>query len=226
MRLYAYLKNNADLIKSDLKLYNNQKRIKVNNEFKNLSYELKTNDIVTIDDQIIEDVPFVYYVYNKPVGVICTNNENVQNNIKTITKIKERVYCVGRLDKDSHGLIILTNDNSFCNYVLTSNQVEKEYIVKVHFPITTQFMAGMNIGIIIRNRQSKPCVIHQIDDYSFSIILKEGMNRQIRRMVKSCENKVVDLERIRIGNICLNNLKKQIMKIDYLPIKMGFIKNN
>ena len=214
MRLQSFVKNYGNYTRSEVIKLQNDKRILVNNKYKLLSYNLLDNDIVTIDNKVIKKIPYSYYLFNKPVGIICTNDINKANNIKSYLNIEERVYPVGRLDKDSHGLIILTNDNNFCNFIL-SNKIEKEYIVKVKYKITDEFINKMENGISIRNKITKKCKIIKIDDYTFNIILNEGMYRQIRRMVISCNNTVIDLERIRIGNIKVNN--KELLKVDNLP---------
>lgn len=212
MRLQSYVKNYGNFTKSEVIKLQNQNRILVNNEFNLLSYNLKEEDVVTIDNKVLERIPYVYYLFNKPKGIICTNDIKKDNNIKSYLNIKERVYSIGRLDKDSHGLLILTNDNNFCHYVLEN--MEKEYVVRVKNIITNEFLDGIENGVLIRGKMTKKCVIKKINDYTFSIILKEGMYHQIRKMVIANHNTVVDLERIRIGNITLDACKGELTKID------------
>lgn len=217
MRLYLYLKNALDLTRSEVTKLNDDNRIVVNGKKVNLTYDVLDNDIVMVDDRIIEKEPFVYYLYNKPIGVICTNNKDYAGSIKNHLCIKERVYPIGRLDKLSRGLLILTNDAKFCHDVL-STHFEKEYIVKVEKVITDEFIKSMPDSIMICGKETLPCSVKKIDEYHFSIILREGRYHQIRRMVTYHGNKVVDLKRIRIGNIKLDTLEEgSYIRINDLP---------
>lgn len=211
MRLQTYVKNNGNFTKSETIKLQNENRILVNGNKVNLSYNLRINDIVTIDDVEIKNIPFVYFLFNKPKGIICTNDINVKNNIKTLINSDIRIYTVGRLDKESHGLIILTNDNMFCHDILdVDNHMEKEYIVRVEKKIDQLFINNIQKSIYIKDKKIKESIAYLVDDYSFRIILKEGKYHQIREMVKYNNNKVVDLTRIRIGSLKLEdfNLKE------------------
>ena len=217
MRLYLYVKNALDITRSEITKLHNEKRILVNENYVNLTYDVLDKDVVTVDGKIIKKVPFVYYLYNKPIGIVCTNNKEVANSIKNNIDIPFRVYPIGRLDKDSRGLLILTNDSSFTNKVL-STHYEKEYIVKVKDKISDEFIANMPKSMVLRGKDTLPCKVKKINDYEFKIILNEGKYHQIRRMVVARGNKVIDLKRIRIGNIKLNNLEEgKYMRIDDLP---------
>lgn len=214
MRLYNFLKNKYNLSKSELNNFYNNHTILLDDTKATLLSIIDTK-VLKIDNQIIDtNIELVYYMYNKPIGVECTNNTNIDNNIKSIVNIKERVFPIGRLDKDSRGLIILTNDQAICNEVLNKdNHIEKEYIVKVDKIITEEFITNMSRGVSILNRITKPCIVKRIDDYTFDIILKEGLNRQIRRMCKALNYTVIDLQRIRFGSLVLDideNCKKLI----------------
>lgn len=209
MRLMSYIKSYGGYTKSQLYLLQEENRILVNGEKKNLTYIIRDGDLVTVDNKIIEKVNNIYYIYNKPIGVVCTNDLNVKGNILTTLNLKNRVFCVGRLDKDSHGLIILTNDGLFSNKIINGkNHIEKEYLVKVKDIITVDFITKMQESVVIRGRSTKKCIVNKVDDFSFKIILTEGMYRQIRKMVKINGNSVADLYRIRIGNILIDNLKE------------------
>ena len=216
MRLYSYLKNNANLTKSELMLLKNENKILVNGKITDLLYEVEPNDLVTIDGTVITEVRKVYYLYNKPIGIECTNSSNKTNTLKSLD-IKERIFSLGRLDKDSHGLLILTNDGKLSNQLMNaSSHVEKEYIVKVEKPITLEFLDKMANGVVIDNKITRKAQISKIDDYTFDIIINEGRNRQIRKMTKACLNKVIDLERIRIGKVLLGDLEVgQIKEVDF-----------
>jgi len=161
---------------------------------------------------------FVLLAYNKPVGVECTTDKDNKDNIIKALGYKERVFYIGRLDKNSRGLILLTNDGMLCNSIAKSvNNHEKEYIVKVNKKITDEFLDKMSRGVRLHetrngkdiiNTVTKPCKIKKIDDYTFNIILTQGLNRQIRRMCKAFSYTVVDLKRIRVININIDNLKE------------------
>ena len=206
MRLHSYLKNNADLTKSELMKLFNENRILVNGEATTLLYEVSDSDVITIDGKIINELKKVYYIYNKPIGITCTNSTLKEGNLKDLN-LPQRVFALGRLDKDSHGLLILTNDGALSNSLMNSDKhVEKEYIVKVKNLITDEFIKKMSSGVVIDGKLTKEALVSKIDDFTFKIILTEGRNRQIRKMTKVCLNQVVDLERIRIGKASLGDL--------------------
>ena len=206
MRLHSYLKNNADLTKSELMKLFNENRILVNGEATTLLYEVSDGDVITIDGKVISKLKKVYYIYNKPIGITCTNSTLKEGNLKDLN-LPQRVFALGRLDKDSHGLLILTNDGSLSNSLMNSDKhVEKEYIVKVKNLITDEFIKKMSSGVVIDGKLTKEAQVSKIDDFTFKIILTEGRNRQIRKMTKVCLNQVVDLERIRIGKVSLGDL--------------------
>lgn len=218
MRLQTYVKNNGNYTKSQTILLQKENRILVNGKKENLSFNLKDNDVVTIDNKVIEKNDFVYFIYNKPIGIVCTNDINVENNIIAKIGYDKRIYTVGRLDKDSHGLIILTNDNKLCHRVLTHDDIEKEYLVKVKDKIDDDFIINMSKSVILRGKPTKESKVIKVDDYSFKIILTEGKYHQIRKTVIINHNRVVDLERIRIGKIELRDLSNdEIKEIKDLP---------
>ena len=220
MRLYLYVKNALDLTRSEITKLHEAKLILVNNQFVNLTYDVKDDDLVTVDGKKIKKIPFVYYLYNKPKGIVCTNNKEVADSIRNNLDIPYRIYPIGRLDKESRGLLILTNDSSFTHKVL-STHFEKEYIVKVKDKITEEFITNMPKSMILRGKETLPCKVKRIDDYQFRIILNEGKYHQIRRMVVARGNKVIDLQRIRIGNVLLGNLEEgKFEKIDNLVQKV------
>ena len=217
MRLYLYVKNALDITRSEITKLHEQKKILVNDTFVNLTYDVLDTDIVTVYGEVIKKVPFVYYLYNKPKGIVCTNNKEVADSIRNNLDIPFRVYPIGRLDKESRGLLILTNDSSFTNKVL-STHYEKEYIVQVKDRISDEFITNMPKSMVLRGKDTLPCKVEKVDDYHFLITLNEGKYHQIRRMVVARGNKVIDLKRIRIGNIKLDDLEEgSYKKIDNLP---------
>lgn len=153
----------------------------------------------------------VLIAYNKPVGIVCTAEKREKNNIVDHINYPTRIYPIGRLDKDSHGLILLTNQGDLVNRIMRgANLHEKEYIVRVDKEITQEFISKMSSGIYLEDLEitTRKCQVKKISKDSFSIILTQGLNRQIRRMCKACGYRVRDLKRIRIMNINLSDLKE------------------
>lgn len=165
---------------------------------------------VEVNGKVIsQNDKLVLIALNKPRGIVCTTDRvREKDNIIDFIKYPERIYPVGRLDKDSEGLILLTNDGSIVNHILKASVYhEKEYIVRVNKKITDAFLKGMSEGVPILDTVTRPCIIRKKDDYTFSIIITQGLNRQIRRMCEYFDYKVTRLQRIRIMNIRLGNLK-------------------
>ncbi len=166
----------------------------------------------------------VLLALNKPVGIVCTAAKDDKHNIVDFVNYSERIYPIGRLDKDSQGLILLTNNGDMMNAILkTANNHEKEYIVTVNKPITDSFIEGMAGGVPILDRITNKCKVTKLNDKTFSIILTQGLNRQIRRMCEYFNYKVVKLNRIRIMNIKLGDLKigeyRELTKDELLILK-------
>lgn len=152
----------------------------------------------------------VYIALNKPVGITCTTERHVQGNIVDFVGHPERIFPIGRLDKDSDGLILLTSNGDIVNEILRSeNNHEKEYIVTIDRPVTPEFVRGMSAGVWlpVLNVKTKPCRVEKISGNTFRIVLTQGLNRQIRRMCEVFECKVRRLQRVRIVNIRLGTLK-------------------
>ena len=164
------------------------------------------NDVVEVR---AEKKTFAYYAYNKPVGIVTTGAQGDETDIISFTKFPKKVFPLGRLDKDSRGLILLTDDRRITHRLLDPKfEHEKEYLVTIEGNVNRNFLNRMNEGVVIDGAQTKPAVITKEDEKSFRIILTEGKNRQIRRMVEASGDRVVDLERIRIEHIHLDELKE------------------
>ena len=165
---------------------------------------------VRVNGKLISKVEeMVYIVLNKPVGITCTTEHKVRGNIVDFVNHEKRIFPVGRLDKDSEGLIILTNDGDIVNKILRAgNNHEKEYIVKVDKPINDEFVKRMSNGVRILGQVTKKCYVKKEGPNTFRIILTQGLNRQIRRMCEALGYNVTKLKRIRIMNINLGELKK------------------
>ncbi len=163
---------------------------------------------VSVRGELIEnEMEPVYIVFNKPVGIECTTDTQEKDNIIDFISHEQRIFPVGRLDKDSQGLILLTNDGDIVNKILrVGNNHKKEYIVKVNKPITTDFITRMSQGVPILDRVTRKCTVKEINPTTFQIELTQGLNRQIRRMCEYFGYEVVKLERTRIMNIKLGSL--------------------
>lgn len=171
--------------------------------------KVKKGQIVKVNGKRIDnEEELVYLILNKPVGITCTTEKRVKGNIVDFVGHSKRIFPVGRLDKDSQGLIILTNDGDIVNKILRAgNNHEKEYIVTVDKKITDNFIKKMGSGVKILGTITKDCYVKKESDYVFRIILTQGMNRQIRRMCETLGYNVTKLKRIRIMNINLDDLK-------------------
>lgn len=184
-------------------------QVKVNGIIVGLGEQVSTDDIISVEGNIItKQIEKIYLAFNKPVGITCTTDRAIKGNIVDYINHKERIFHVGRLDKPSEGLIFMTNDGDIVNKILrASNNHEKEYIVSVDTKITTKFIEKMSAGVPILDTITKKCYVEKLSDFTFKIILTEGLNRQIRRMCSYLGYSVSSLKRVRIMNIELGNLK-------------------
>lgn len=186
------------------------KRVTINGVVAEVGSIVDPENVVKIDGKPVgmKKEP-VYIALNKPVGITSTTERHVHGNIIDFINYPERIFPIGRLDKDSQGLILLTNDGDIVNKILRAeNNHEKEYIVTVNKPITDNFVSSMSKGVRILGTKTKPCKVIHINDYMFRIILTQGLNRQIRRMCQAQGYEVIKLKRIRIMNIGLDGLRK------------------
>jgi len=183
-------------------------QVKVNGVVAGLGVKVTSNDEIKVDGKTItKEVENIYLAFNKPIGITCTTELDVKDNIIDFINYPERIFPIGRLDKPSEGLIFLTNDGDIVNKILRSkNNHEKEYIVSVNKKITPLFIQKMSEGVPILDTVTQKCVVTPINDTSFNIILTEGLNRQIRRMCDYLGYEVETLQRIRIMNIELSDL--------------------
>ena len=185
-----------------------QGRITVNGQKPEMGFKVTEKDTILVDGKPVRkpDSDHVYIVLNKPVGIVCTTDtKREKNNIVDFVKHPKRIFPIGRLDKPSEGLILLTSDGDIVNKILRAkNNHEKEYIVRVDKPITAQFLKKMAGGLPILGTMTNKCEVEQIDTLTFRIILTQGLNRQIRRMCEYLGYEVKKLKRIRIMNIHLD----------------------
>jgi 23S rRNA pseudouridine2604 synthase len=184
-----------------------QNRVTVNGKPAEMGMKVSNSDEVRIDGEIVgaNNGKPVYLAFNKPVGIECTTNTDVADNIVDYINYPVRIFPIGRLDKASEGLIFMTNDGDIVNKILRArNNHEKEYTVTVNKPITERFIQKMGNGVPILDTVIRKCHVEQISKYVFKIILTQGLNRQIRRMCEYLGYDVTALKRIRIINISLD----------------------
>jgi 23S rRNA pseudouridine2604 synthase len=182
-------------------------RITINGIVPEMGTKVSQNDEVRVDGKLVREKTEkpVYLAFNKPVGIECTTNLDVRNNIVDYINYPKRIFPIGRLDKASEGLIFMTNDGDIVNKILRArNNHEKEYIVTVNKPITDRFIDRMGNGIPILETITKKCKVEQVSKTVFRIILTQGLNRQIRRMCEYLGYEVTALKRTRIINISLD----------------------
>lgn len=184
-------------------------RVTINGAIATLGMQVHDGELVCVDGQPVGGLQkHVYLALNKPVGVICTTDREIPGNITDFVGYPERVFPVGRLDKDSEGLILLTNDGDLANEILCAGHGhEKEYVVTVDRTLTEFFLGGMAGGVRILGTLTRPCQIKRVGPATFRIILTQGLNRQIRRMCACFGYKVLRLQRVRIINLTLDGLE-------------------
>ena len=208
MRLNKYISETGVCSRREADKWIDAGRVTCNGNPAALGTQVGEGDVVCIDGQPIgAKKKQIYIALNKPVGVTCTTEAHIEDNIIELVGYPERIFPIGRLDKDSEGLILLTNDGDIVNEILRSeNNHEKEYIVTVDRPITDLSLQMMAGGVKIMGELTKPCKVGRIDPQSFRIILTQGLNRQIRRMCSALGYKARRLQRVRIMNIHLGTL--------------------
>ncbi len=202
-------------------------RVSINDNTAVLGDEVSDEDVVYVDGKPVETKhDEVILAYNKPKGVICTTSEKEHPNLNDVLDYPERVFPVGRLDKDSTGLILLTNDGLLADELMRGrNDHEKEYIVTTDKPLTDDVVKAMQQGVPILDTMTKPCRIFDRSGKSFHIILTQGLNRQIRRMCEYFGYKVVSLKRIRFVTVMLDDLPEGSFR-ELKPEEIIELKNN
>ncbi|GLI04989.1 hypothetical protein YDYSG_10190 [Paenibacillus tyrfis] len=208
MRINKYISETGICSRREADQLIEGKRVTINGQLAELGSRVSEGDDVRIDGKpISEKKKHVYIALHKPVGITSTTERHVRGNIVDFVGHRERIFPIGRLDKDSEGLILLTNDGDIVNKILRSeHEHDKEYIVTVNKPVTPMFLQGMASGVRILGTVTKPCKVSRIDDRTFRILLTQGLNRQIRRMSAAFGYEVRRLKRVRIMNIKLAGL--------------------
>ncbi|MFJ8237442.1 23S rRNA pseudouridine(2604) synthase RluF [Ureibacillus sp. NPDC094379] len=209
MRINKYLSETGIVSRRGADKWIEEGRITINGELASVGSQVIEGDVVCVDGKPVKkEEELVYIVLNKPVGITSTTEKHIEGNVVDFVGHSKRIFHIGRLDKESEGLLLLTNDGDIVNEILRAeNHHEKEYIVKVDKPITDQFLKRMSSGVKILDTTTLPCKVEKISSHVFKIILEQGLNRQIRRMCSALGYSVKRLQRIRIMNIHLGNLK-------------------
>jgi 23S rRNA pseudouridine2604 synthase len=208
VRLNKYLSETGACSRREADAWIEAGRVQVNGAAAVLGTQVAEGDEVLLDGRpVAVRPPRVYLALNKPVGIECTTDRAVPGNIVDFVAYRERIFPIGRLDKESEGLILLTNDGDIVNRVLRAeHEHEKEYIVSVDRPLTPEFLAGMAAGVPILDMVTNPCRVRQVGRNTFRIVLTQGLNRQIRRMCEHFDYTVRRLQRVRIMHIHLGDL--------------------
>lgn len=183
-------------------------RVTINGKVPEMGTKVTDDDVVAVNGKPVVEpkADFVYLAFHKPIGIVCTTDtKREKNNIIEYINYPKRIFPIGRLDKPSEGLILMTNDGDIVNKILRArNNHEKEYLVRVNKKITDDFIERMRNGIPILGTITRKCKVEKISDFQFRIVLTQGLNRQIRRMCEYLGYRVTQLKRIRIMNITLD----------------------
>ncbi|CNC43920.1 23S rRNA pseudouridine synthase F [Yersinia frederiksenii] len=210
IRLNKYISESGICSRRDADRYIEQGNVFINGKRAVIGDQVYAGDVVKVNGQLIDardEDDLVLIVLNKPVGIISTTEDSEHNNIVDFVNHSKRVFPIGRLDKDSQGLIFLTNQGDLVNKVLRAgNDHEKEYVVTVNKPVTEEFILGLGAGVPMLGTVTKKCKVKKVSTFVFNITLVQGLNRQIRRMCQYFGYEVTKLERTRIMNINLKGL--------------------
>ena len=227
MRLNRYISSSGVCSRRKAEEFIAEGRVRVNGEVADITTAVNQGDEVTLDGKPVSPKKeHVVLLFNKPIGITCTTETHVKGNIISYIKYPKRIFPIGRLDKDSHGLILLTNDGDLVNQCLrVENGHEKEYVVRTDRVITDEFIVKMSKGVRIFNPVSEswvttlPCKVRKVNDHVFNIILTQGYNRQIRRMCQAFGYRVVDLKRIRFMHLKLDVKEGKYRELDEKEIE-------
>jgi 23S rRNA pseudouridine2604 synthase len=210
IRLNKYISESGICSRREADRFIEQGAVFINGQKAKIGRKVFPGDKVVVNGNEIEakkEADSIYIAFNKPPGITCTTEDGVKDNIVNFIRYGQRIFPIGRLDKDSQGLIFLTNNGDIVNKILRAgNQHEKEYLVTVNKPVTDDFIAAMGNGVHVLGQTTKKCFVKKESTFVFRIILIQGLNRQIRRMCEHFKYEVVKLERVRIMNISLKGI--------------------
>ena len=201
-----------------------QGRVYINGEIAVLGSKVNRDDLIKVDGELINNQEEkVYLAFNKPVGIECTGNQKVKNNIIDYINFNKRLFTIGRIDKDSEGLILLTNNGDIVNNVLRAeNKNEKEYLVTLNKKIDKDFIQKMRSGVRIMGKLTKKCYVEKTYENKFTIVLTQGLNRQIRRMCNALGYRVTKIKRIRVMDIKLDTKVGEYRFLNESEVKQLF----
>ena len=201
-----------------------QGRVYINGEIAVLGSKVNRDDLIKVDGELINNQEEkVYLAFNKPVGIECTGNQKVKNNIIDYINFNKRLFTIGRIDKDSEGLILLTNNGDIVNNVLRAeNKKEKEYLVTLNKRIDKDFIQKMRSGVRIMGKLTKKCYVEKTYENKFKIVLTQGLNRQIRKMCNALGYRVTKLKRIRVMDIKLDTKVGEYRFLNEIEVKQLF----
>lgn len=209
MRINKYLSETGIVSRRGADKLIEEGKVTINGQPATIGSQVEEGDIVCVNGKPVKkEEQLVYIVLNKPVGITSTTEKHIKGNVVDFIGHEKRIFHIGRLDKDSEGLLLLTNDGDIVNEILRAeNHHEKEYVVQVDKPITDSFLKRMASGVEILDTKTLPCKVEKVSSNVFKIVLEQGLNRQIRRMCSALGYSVKRLQRIRIMNIHIGNLK-------------------
>ena len=202
-----------------------QRRVYINGEIAVLGSKVNRDDLIKVDGELLinNQEEKVYLAFNKPVGIECTGNQKVKNNIIDYINFNKRLFTIGRIDKDSEGLILLTNNGDIVNNVLRAeNKKEKEYLVTLNKKIDKDFIQKIRSGVRIMGKLTKKCYVEKTYENKFKIVLTQGLNRQIRRMCNALGYRVTKLKRIRVMDIKLDTKVGEYRFLNESEVKQLF----
>lgn len=209
-RLNKYISESGMCSRRDADRFIEQGNVHINGRRAQVGDQVLPGDVVKVNGQVVEprdEEDLVFIALNKPVGIVSTTDSAEKDNIQRFVGHSERIFPIGRLDKDSQGLIFLTSNGDLVNKILRAgNNHEKEYLVTVDKPVTREFVEGMSNGVPILGTMTKRCKVEKVSRFVFRITLVQGLNRQIRRMAEYFGYEVARLERVRIMNVSLQGL--------------------
>lgn len=225
IRINKYIASSGLCSRREADTYVERGLVTVNNDPAEAGTRVLPGDVVTVNGKVISPKEEHFYIaLNKPLGITCTTDQRDEDNIIDFIGFKERIFPIGRLDKNSSGLILLTNDGDIVNKLLRAeNGHEKEYVVRVDKKIDDTFKSKMENGLPVDGQITLPCTVEITGPHTFKIILKQGLNRQIRKMCDQLGYRVVKLKRIRFMNVLLGDLKvgayRQLTKEEIRKLK-------
>lgn len=209
LRLRTIISRHFKISNEEADLMIGEGKVRVDGKAVSPATKIENWEAISVDGKIIrEGINFTYIKLYKPRGIECTLNKEVENNLLTVFDYPKKLFPVGRLDKESEGLLVMTDDGRiFSQVAISEKEKEKEYLVTLNCAYDEHFLAAMSDGIVIMGKMTRPCKLFSVNENSFRIILTQGLNRQIRRMCYKLGYDVVELKRIRIVNVELGDLK-------------------